>query len=236
MRKKLGLLALTLIGVFVLAACGSSKNSYSGYSEQDIQSVIQKTAGQLQSLSSDEAKQYQNYYSKNTKEENAAVYAEMFANWAANRDQAGDFQDYGEFSLNKSGKTLTASQVLKYSKRDLKLIYVMKAKTMEVTSINIEPVYSLGETMGKAGLNVIMGMGTVFVMLILISVLISLFKYIPGSGAAVAKPDPEPEEEFDDEEEDTDDLELVAVISAAIAASTGSATDDFVVRSIKRRY
>ena len=32
-----------------------------------------------------------------------------------------------------------------------------------------------------------------------------------------------------------DDLELVAVISAAIAAATGSYTDGFVVRSIKRR-
>ena len=32
-----------------------------------------------------------------------------------------------------------------------------------------------------------------------------------------------------------DDLELVAVISAAIAAATGSSTDGFVVRSIKRR-
>ena len=33
----------------------------------------------------------------------------------------------------------------------------------------------------------------------------------------------------------TDDLELVAVIAAAIAAATGTSTDDFVVRSIKRR-
>ena len=33
----------------------------------------------------------------------------------------------------------------------------------------------------------------------------------------------------------TDDLELVAVISAAIAASTGTSTDSFVVRSINRR-
>ena len=29
---------------------------------------------------------------------------------------------------------------------------------------------------------------------------------------------------------------MIAVIAAAIAASTGSSTDDFVVRSIKRRY
>ena len=34
----------------------------------------------------------------------------------------------------------------------------------------------------------------------------------------------------------TDDMELVAVITAAIAASTGASTDSFVVRSIKRRF
>ena len=36
-------------------------------------------------------------------------------------------------------------------------------------------------------------------------------------------------------EEVQDDLELVAVIAAAIAAATGTSTDGFVVRSIKRR-
>ena len=34
----------------------------------------------------------------------------------------------------------------------------------------------------------------------------------------------------------TQNNDLIAVISAAIAAATGSSTDDFVVRSIKRRY
>ena len=32
-----------------------------------------------------------------------------------------------------------------------------------------------------------------------------------------------------------DDLELVAVITAAIAAETGTSSDDFVVRSIKTK-
>lgn len=35
--------------------------------------------------------------------------------------------------------------------------------------------------------------------------------------------------------EETDDLELIAVISAAIAAAEGTSTDGFVVRSIRRR-
>ena len=34
---------------------------------------------------------------------------------------------------------------------------------------------------------------------------------------------------------DADDEELIAVIAAAISASTGLSTDDFVVRSIRRR-
>ena len=33
----------------------------------------------------------------------------------------------------------------------------------------------------------------------------------------------------------TDDTELIAVIAAAIAADTGTSTNDFVVRSINRR-
>ena len=36
-------------------------------------------------------------------------------------------------------------------------------------------------------------------------------------------------------EEMTDDLELIAVITAAIAAGEGTSTDGFVVRSIRRR-
>ena len=38
-----------------------------------------------------------------------------------------------------------------------------------------------------------------------------------------------------DEPQVADDTELVAVIAAAIAASTGTSTSDFVVRSINRR-
>ena len=35
--------------------------------------------------------------------------------------------------------------------------------------------------------------------------------------------------------DETDDLELIAVITAAIAAQEGTSTDGFVVRSIRRR-
>ena len=101
-------------------------------------------------------------------------------------------------------------------------------------------VYSLGATMTNAAMNTAMGMGTVFVMLIIISLIISCFTLINKAqkkaenkkaanapAVSVAAPVVEAPQ--------TDDLELVAVIAAAIAAATGSSTDDFVVRSIKRR-
>ena len=91
----------------------------------------------------------------------------------------------------------------------------------------------MDEILTKAGLNTLLGMGTVFTVLIFISIIISLFGFIPRIEAAfkkqpetLAAPEILPE---------TDDLELIAVISAAVAAYEGTSTDGFVVRSIRRR-
>lgn len=106
----------------------------------------------------------------------------------------------------------------------------------------------------QALLNTLMGMGTVFAVLIFISLLISLFVYIPSIERALKnrssrkekraaqeeRPAPKRpiiEEAEEEEEELVDDGELVAVITAAImAASSGTAVsaDKLVVRSIKR--
>lgn len=105
--------------------------------------------------------------------------------------------------------------------------------------------YSTGEIMLKAGMNTVIGMGTVFVVLILISLIISCFSLIskfekrgkkkqekeaasaPAADAVVSQ--------IAAKEELSDDTELVAVIAAAIAAYEGAAsTDGFVVRSIRK--
>lgn len=121
-----------------------------------------------------------------------------------------------------------------------------------VDSITTNVTYSFGESMEKAALNTLLGMGTVFVVLILICFLISCFKFISvfenknkNKGADKAEtpkaaPAPAPvaapvAEATVQEENLTDDLELVAVIAAAIAASEGrTTTDGLVVRSIRK--
>ena len=95
--------------------------------------------------------------------------------------------------------------------------------------------------MQKAGINTVLGMGTVFLVLIFMSFLISLFKYIPAlvqrkeDKKQGERKQPQASAEQVDEPEKTDETELVAVIAAAIAAYEGTTTDTFVVRSIKRR-
>ena len=85
-------------------------------------------------------------------------------------------------------------------------------------------------------------MGTVFVVLILISLIISCFSLISKLEGKQKKEEPAAAvaaspvvEQTSAKEELSDDTELVAVIAAAIAAYEGAAsTDGFVVRSIRK--
>lgn len=125
------------------------------------------------------------------------------------------------------------------------VVQIVLDTTHGITGISTNVEYTFGEKMEKAALNTLLGMGTVFVVLILISLIISCFIFIPKLQAKMSKK-PNKEEikavavdhtiaQIIEKEELSDDLELVAVISAAIAASEGAAsTDGFVVRSIKR--
>ena len=118
---------------------------------------------------------------------------------------------------------------------------------MQVTNAAFNVQYSIAENLQKAGLNTLLGMGTVFVILILISLIISLFGFFPKIEAAkkakaaakkvetpAAAPAPAVAAPVV-EEELSDDLELVAVIAAAIASYEGSEdASGYVVRSIKK--
>ena len=138
-----------------------------------------------------------------------------------------------------------------YEKRAMEFTLIADEDLSKVETISFSPVYTTGEKMAKAGMNTLMGMGVVFVVLIFISWLISMFKYIsvfeakmkakknaaPAAPAAPAPASaPAPTAAPAEEENLTDDTELVSVITAAIAAYEGKETVDngLVVRSIKR--
>ncbi len=117
----------------------------------------------------------------------------------------------------------------------------------QVKEITATPEYSFGEIMGKAAANTLMGMGTVFIVLIFISIIIAQFSKINAlltkmtSGkkdteVQTSAPAPVAAAAPVVSENPMDDAQLVAVITAAIAAANEAAggTDSLVVRSIRK--
>lgn len=104
---------------------------------------------------------------------------------------------------------------------------------------------SMSEKMSTASLNTLLGLGIVFAVLILISLLIYMFKIIPYLQQKMADKSTYTNSSVDnviaqivehEEEELIDDYELVAVITAALYASMGTAVpvDGLIVRSIRK--
>ena len=164
-------------------------------------------------------------------------------------EEMGEYQSVLGHSVEYND-SITIELELKGSQRNGVFQLVLDQEGMW-TGMSTHVVYGFGETMAKAGLNTLMGMGTVFAVLILIIFIISAFSLIgkaqekkPRKMAAVPKTEDKVEEESaaEEAEELSDDSELIAVIAAAIAAyesAVGSKTvsaDNYVVRSIKRRY
>ncbi|MCR4908294.1 MAG: OadG family protein [Lachnospiraceae bacterium] len=129
-------------------------------------------------------------------------------------------------------------------------IILSKNLTVKNVAFNIDR--TTGEKLANAGLNTLLGMGTTFSILILISIVIWALSFIPKILSGESKQKPQTESPVDktidqiisreeqEKEEKSDNDELIAVIAAAIAAYESEATgravspDTFIVRSLKK--
>lgn len=148
--------------------------------------------------------------------------------------------------IEMSDTSLNATGMIEFEKRDVS--FTLSETTDESgqgkLTISFEKDLTMGEILKKAGMNTLLGMGTVFLVLILISFVISAFGLMskneskaekPGANAVSVQPSKLPADDVPQAETDvTGDTELAAVIAAAVAAYEGTSTDGFVVRSIRR--
>ena len=240
MKKKIFLIAAMCIMILSLAACSKTDPTtvdYNGHSYEELQSACQGTVQTLDYLSN--AQEEKEYYLQSGDE----TVVNLINRWDEAVAEYGSFVDFGDFEITKSGKTLTAAQTVHMQERDIILTYVYTYYSMEMEDITIDGVFSVGEKMSTAVLNTFMGMGIVFLVLIIICLLIccfNIFPYLEKKKAAKATPAKEDvvsqiEAREETQADVTDDVELIAVIAAAIAAAEGTSTDGFVVRSIRRR-
>ena len=168
----------------------------------------------------------------------------MIDAWNAGLEECGSFVDRGEYTMEMTNDGPVLTTEGNFADRDATLEFAFDDKG-NMGSLTVSASYTTGEILQKAGLNTVLGMGTTFVVLIFLSFIIWLLKYIPvlekkfrkspapaaeaPQAAAVPAAVPEVEDDV------TDDTELAAVIAAAVAASEGTSPDGFVVRSIRRR-
>lgn len=163
--------------------------------------------------------------------------------WQGGIEECGAYIQHGEYVYEASEDELEVTTHVVYEEREADVVFLFD-ENLYLESMTVNAQLSLGEILQKAGLNTILGMGTVFAVLIFIAFIISMFKYISVIEEALKnKKNKKTEDavvktevvETPAAEELCDDLELVAVIAAAIAAAEGTSTDSFVVRSIRRR-
>ena len=161
----------------------------------------------------------------------------------------GAVSEIGESSARIDGDQIIVEVEVTGEKRNgTAEIILTNDMFLKMESAALNPESSIGELMGRAALNTVIGMGTVFIVLILISGIISCFRLISKVQDGAAKKKAAQESgvagvenavaQIVEQEaaEETDDLELAAVIAAAVAAYEGSAsTGGFRVRSIRRR-
>lgn len=242
MKKKLAFVLSLCFIMLALCACGTDPATvdYNGISYDDLQSYSENMVSTLTGYSDTDLDSMISGGNLDDKT------VDLVQKWKDTVADVGTYQGLGDFSVDKSGKTLTTDLVVKFEERNVDFQVVINYNDMQITGYSLEPVYSIGEKMGKAGLNTVISMAVVFCVLILISLIIYCFKIFPylkkrklenrraqnkeqEAGHKETIVETAPEEEL------TDDLELVAVIAAAIAADTGMSTSDFVVRSINRR-
>lgn len=163
--------------------------------------------------------------------------------WTAALKEMGGYQEI-------TGKTIQIGETegsiyvdVKGKERNAKMsIYLDTTSIKEVT---VDVQYSLGEQLTNAALNTVLGMGTTFTILILISLIIAAMSLIPKLQGGKDKKSGQKEmtcqamdqtfAQIIEKEELAGDRELIAVITAAIAASEGAApVEGFRVRSIRR--
>ena len=166
--------------------------------------------------------------------------------WKSVKNELGAYSSIVSQDVEKDGDVVTISTVAQFEKAKADVVLMLDLGQQMYTSMTYSVQYSLAANMQRAGMNTLMGIGIVFLMLVFLSFVIGLFKYIEkfqnvgkkkaAEEAPKAEEAPAPaiaQSEAADEDF-ADDLELVAVISAAIAAYENTSGDSFVVRSIKK--
>ena len=209
------------------------------YDYDEINSNMSSIAEYFAGMSDNEIQYYIDNY--------VGMQKDAFESYESVKEGVGKYIETKDCKIKETKDSVIATSKIKYKKATVAMEITFKNIGGSATPVNItftksssKDTVSLATKMKNAGMNTLLGMGTVFIVLIFLSFVISLFKYInkfeQKKNAKPVKSEPVQNsvQEETVQEDYVDDYELVAVITAAIAATEGTSSDGFVVRSIKR--
>lgn len=227
-------LALTL----AMSVCAFAADTVTEDEAANYKSAAETLISQIAGFSDEEIENY-------LAQDDAFTTATM-ESWKSVKDELGAYSSIVSQDVEKDGDVVTISTVAQFEKAKADVVLMLDLGQQMYTSMTYSVEYSLAANMQRAGMNTLMGIGIVFLMLVFLSFVIGLFKYIEkfqnvgkkkaAEEAPKAEEAPAPAIARSEaaDEDFADDLELVAVISAAIAAYENTSGDSFVVRSIKK--
>lgn len=239
-RKLKSLLAMVCVLALTLAmsVCAFAADTVTEDEAANYKSAAETLISQIAGFSDEEIENY-------LAQDDAFTTATM-ESWKSVKDELGAYSSIVSQDVEKDGDVVTISTIAQFEKAKADVVLMLDLGQQMYTSMTYSVQYSLAANMQRAGMNTLMGIGIVFLMLLFLSFVIGLFKYIEkfqnvgkkkaAEEAPKAEEAPAPaiaQSEAADEDF-ADDLELVAVISAAIAAYENTSGDSFVVRSIKK--
>lgn len=239
-RKLKSLLAMVCVMALTLAmsVCAFAADTVTEDEAANYKSAAETLISQIAGFSDEEIENY-------LAQDDAFTTATM-ESWKSVKDELGAYSSIVSQNVEKDGDVVTISTVAQFEKAKADVVLMLDLGQQMYTSMTYSVQYSLAANMQRAGMNTLMGIGIVFLMLVFLSFVIGLFKYIEkfqnvgkkkaAEEAPKAEEAPAPaiaQSEAADEDF-ADDLELVAVISAAIAAYENTSGDSFIVRSIKK--
>lgn len=251
MKKKISLLGLALILTLSLAGCSGRSEEKTIYDQTAMEQYADALIMNFSNMGEADMQVFRDMSDlelslmlmQSGLPIDGEAFLAMMDAWVAGCNECGAYMESGPYELEIKNDGAILKTDARFADRAGTLEFAFDEK-MNMENLTVNAIYTKGEILTKAGLNTVLGMGTVFVVLIFISFIISLFKYIPAIEAKFKKtktPEAKATEiavapaVSAEETGISDDGELVAAIAAAIAAYEGTSTDGFVVRSIKRR-
>lgn len=182
------------------------------------------------------------------------VYGPAFSGWENALRDIGEVQDIEGKSCTFTKKDGTVTVRVKGSRHDADVVFTMENadQAYVVTAITTNVEYSMDEKVQQAGMNTVLGMGTTFAILILLALVITVFGTVmnraagrtkktvskvsaPGPASAPVKAAEAPAADNAAEPAPGED-ELIAVISAAVAAAESDGTLTAVMAAAVAAY